>query len=136
LTTRSRASDRLQKRAWTDFALGLLLGWAALLIAGCASGSGLPSDTERAIETYYRKYASEERGRCPAPFIDGFTRVEVVEDGPQRQVIDVRYLYGDRIKDRGDGDGAQCVGFNGRRFNLAKTEAGLAVVEMSGPRRR
>jgi hypothetical protein len=133
LTARIRASDRLQERARTDFARGLLLGSAALLITGCASGSGLPQATERAIETYYRTYASEEGGRCPALFIDGFTRVEVVEDGPQRQVIDVRYLYGDRIK---DGDDAECGGFNRRRFTLAKTEGGLAVVEMSGPRRR
>ena len=75
---------------------------------------------------------SVQNGRCPAPFIVGFTRVEVVEDDPQRQVVDVRYLYGDRIKDRSDGDGAQCVGFNGRRFILAKTGAGIEVVEMTG----
>ena len=108
---------------------------AMVLVAGCASGSGLPPDTERAIETYYRAHASEESGRCPALFIEGFTRTEVVEDGPERQVVDVRYLYGDRIKDGNDTDGGQCIGFNGRRFTLAKTEAGLEVVEMTGPSR-
>jgi hypothetical protein len=106
---------------------------ALILVTGCASGSGLPAETERAIEAYYRTHASEEGGRCPAPFIDGFTRVEVVEDGAQRQVVDVRYLYGDRIKDHGEG--GECVGFNGRRFILAKSYAGLEVVEMTGPRR-
>lgn len=104
---------------------------ALVLVAGCASG--LPSDTERAIETHYAAHASEEGGRCPALFIDGFTRVEVVEDSPQRQVVDARYLYGDRIKDRNDG--GECVGYNGRRFTLGKTDAGVEVVEMSGPKR-
>ena len=105
-----------------------------LVLTGCASGSGLPPATERAIETYYREHADEEGGRCPAPFIDGFTRVEVVEDGPEWQVIDVRYLYGDRLKD-GDSDGSECIGFSGRRFTLAKTQAGIDIVEMSGPQR-
>lgn len=113
----------------------LLAGLLALLVAGCASGAGLPADTERAIEAYYRAHASEEHGRCPAPFIDGFTRVEIVEDGPEEQVVDVRYLYGDRIKDREDSGGRRCIGYNGRRFTLAKTAAGLEVVEMTGPRR-
>ena len=110
------------------------LGVLALVLAGCMSGSGLPPDTERAIETYYAAHAREEHGRCPAPFIEGFTRTEVVEDGPQRQVVEVRYLYADRIKD--DSDGSECVGFSGRRFTLAKAEAGLEVVEMTGPSRR
>jgi hypothetical protein len=103
------------------------------MLVACASGSGLPPETERAIETYYRAYAREEGGRCPAPFIEGFTRVEVVEDSPERQVVDVRYLYADRIKDRSDG--GECIGFSERRFTLAKTEAGIGVVEMTGPRR-
>jgi hypothetical protein len=114
---------------------GSACGLLQLLLVGCASGSGLPPDTERAIEAYYRMHASEEGGRCPALFIDGFTRTEVVEDGPERQVVDVRYLYGDRIKDRSDSDGGQCIGFSERRFTLAKTEAGVEVVEMTGPRR-
>lgn len=112
--------------------LGLL---AVLPVTSCASGSGLSPETERAIEAYYAAHASEENGRCPAPFIDGFTRAEVVEDGPDRQVVEVRYLYGDRIKDGIEPDGGQCVGYNGRRFTLAKTDAGLEVVEMSGPAR-
>ena len=113
--------------------LGLL---AVILVAGCASGSGLPAETERAIEAYYRTHASEEHDRCVAPYIDGFTRVEIVEDGPERQVVDARYLYGDRIKDRQANGGRQCVGFSGRRFTLAKTQTGLEVIEMAGPRRR
>jgi hypothetical protein len=112
-----------------------VLGFLVPILAGCASGSGLPPETERAIEAYYRMHASEEGGRCPALFIDGFTRTEVVEDGPERQVVDVRYLYGDRIKNGNDTDGGQCVGFNGRRFTLGKSEAGLEVIEMTGPSR-
>ena len=98
-------------------------------------GSGLPPETGRAIEAYHATHATEESGRCAAPFIDGFSPTRVVEDGPQRQVVDVRYLDGDRIRDRSDGDGSQCVGFNGRRFTLERTQAAVAVVEMTGPRR-
>jgi hypothetical protein len=105
------------------------------MLVACATGSGLPAETERAIESYYRAHAREEGGRCPALFIEGFTRVEVVEDGPERQAVDARYLYADRIKDRSDGHGAECIRFNGRRFTLAKTDAGVEVVEMTGPRR-
>ena len=116
--------------------LPFLVLLALVLVAGCASGSGLPPDTERAIETYYADHASEEHDRCVAPYIDGFTRAEIVEDGPERQVVDARYLYGDRIKDRQENGGRQCVGFNDRRFTLAKSDAGLEVIEMTGPRRR
>jgi hypothetical protein len=105
------------------------------ILTSCASGSGLPPDTGRAIEAYYRMHASEEGGRCPALFIEGFTRTEVVEDGADRQVVDVRYLYGDRIKDGSEPDGGQCVGYNGRRFTLAKSDAGVEVIEMTGPQR-
>jgi hypothetical protein len=112
--------------------LGLL---AVILVVGCASGSGLPPETERAIESYYQAHAREEGGRCPALYIEGFTRVEVVEDSPERQVVDARYLYADRIKDRSDSDGAECIGFSERRFTLAKTDAGVDVLEMTGPRR-
>jgi hypothetical protein len=107
----------------------------AFILTGCASGSGLPPETERAIESYYQAHAREEGGRCPALYIEGFTRVDVVEDSPQRQVVDVRYLYADRIKDRSDSDGGECIGFSERRFTLAKTDAGIEVVEMTGPRR-
>jgi hypothetical protein len=50
-------------------------------------------------------------------------------------VADARYLYGDRIKDGGGSDGRECIGFGERRFPLANTEAGVEVVEMTGPRR-
>jgi hypothetical protein len=113
--------------------LSFLAVLAAMLVA-CATGSGLPPETGRAIEAYYQAHASEEGGRCPALFIEGFTRVEVVEESQQRQVVDVRYLYADRIKDRGDSNGGECIGFGERRFTLAKTEAGIGVVEMTGPR--
>jgi hypothetical protein len=114
--------------------LAFLAVLAAMQVA-CATGSGLPPETERAIESYYRAHAREEGGRCPALFIEGFTRVEVVEDSPQRQVVDARYFYCDRIKDSGDTNGGECIGFGERRFTLAKTEAGVEVVEMTGPRR-
>ena len=51
-------------------------------------------------------------------------------------MLDVRYLYGDRIKNGPDEPaGQRCGGFAGRRFVLAKTDAGFKVIEMSGPTR-
>jgi hypothetical protein len=63
----------------------------------------------------------------------GLTRVEVVEERPDRLVIDVRHLYRDRNKDdRGDGLGRECSAYGERRFTLRKDMRGLEVNEMTG----
>lgn len=117
----------------------------ALLVAGCAV-SRMPSASfaeplalEQALKRYYQRHASEEHGYCRSPYIDGLTRVALIEDQPERLVVDVRYFYRDRSKDDGGGDtnrGSECTGFAGRRFALGKAEAGVEVLEMTGERRR
>lgn len=112
-----------------------------LLLAACASripatGFAEPQAIERTIERYYESNASEENQTCLTPYMDGLTQVAVVDEQPDRLVLDVRYFYRDRFKDDGrDGIGRECTGFAERQFTLAKTDAGLQVVAMSDSRR-
>ena len=54
-------------------------------------------------------------------------------------MVDVRYLYRDRIKDQPRGNPADaltsCIGSGERRFVLARKGDSLGVEKMSGPRR-
>ena len=110
------------------------------MLAGCADAPWQPPAYETAIKSYYEAHASERTGQCLAPYIDGFTKVEVVEDTPERMVVDARYLYRDWVKDRRDsmddgGSMRECVGYNHRSFVLDKADDALQVAAMSGPRR-
>jgi len=120
------------KRAWA-------LCLPVLLLAGCGSIFGEPSQLDSVIERYYEAHASERGGQCLAPYIDGITRADVVEDDPARLVVDVRYLYRDRIKDQPRSNPAEaltgCVGYGARQFVLARSGDSLEVESMSGPRR-
>jgi hypothetical protein len=114
--------------------------FVALLVAGCAASRipetsfADPADIERAIMRYYERHATEENRTCLSPYIDGLTQVEVVEETPERLVVDVRYFYRDRFKDDGgNGLGRECTGYAERRFTLAKSDSGIEVVEMTGP---
>ncbi len=88
---------------------------------------------------YYAAHATEEYGYCPTPYIDGLTQIRVVENAPDRLVVDVRYFYRDRSKnDRGgdQGQGRECTGFAGRQFTFGQGKAGgVAVLKMTGQRR-
>ena len=71
------------------------------------------------------------------PDIDGFTRVTVLEDTPDRLVVHARYLYRDFIQDGGgDDDGrstGRCTGYGERTFTLTRDpETGRVAVAMSG----
>jgi hypothetical protein len=110
------------------------------MLAGCAGMPWQPPAYETAIKSYYEAHASERDGQCLAPYIDGFTKVQVVEDTPDRMVVDANYLYRDWLKDQrdpmdGGGSIRECVGYNQRSFVLDKAGASLQVAEMSGPRR-
>jgi hypothetical protein len=119
---------------------GTMLSIAAViagLLAGCTTASWQPPAYETAIKRYYEAHASERNGQCLAPYIDGFTTIQVVEDTPERVVVDARYLYRDWIKDGTDADGLMlgCISYGQRSFVLARSDDGLQVIEMSGPRR-
>lgn len=109
----------------------------ALPLVGCAAVFGEPPATETAMKRYYAAHATEDIGQCPSPYIDGFTSIQVVEDEPDRRVIDVRYLYRDWSRDQRSQDGMRsaCVGYGERRFVLTKSDDTLNVQEMSGPKR-
>ena len=111
----------------------------ALLLAGCSSPFGEQSELDHTIERYYEAHASERTGQCLAPYIDGITRTQVIEDSPERLVVEVRYLYRDRLKDNRsgmEGNGLSiCTGYDQRRFVLARSGDDLEVESMSGPRR-
>jgi hypothetical protein len=119
------------------------LALLAALVAACAAsrlpstGFAEPAALERAMKRYYELHASEDRGQCLNPYIDGLTQVAVVDDQPERLVVDVRYFYRDRFKDdRGeDGFGSECTGYASRSFTFGKGAAGVEVLDMTGPRR-
>jgi uncharacterized protein YceK len=111
----------------------------ALLLAGCSSVFGEQSPLDGTIKRYYEAHANERSGQCLAPYIDGITRTQVLEDTPERLVVEVRYLYRDRYKDNEagmEGNGQTgCVGYGERRFVLARSGDSLEVESMSGPRK-
>jgi hypothetical protein len=113
------------------------------LVAGCSTGR-LPSNSfadpaalNRAMTRYYEAHAMEQWGYCLTPYIDGLTQVSVVENKPDRLVLDVRYLYRDRQKDNSqNGFATECVSYGGRQFTLGKgNTGGVEVVDMTGLRR-
>jgi hypothetical protein len=110
-----------------------------ILLAGCTGTQiesayfGPSTAIEQAIRRYYERHASEGGARCFRPYIDGFSRVSVLEDTPNRLVVETRYFIRDRAQEGGPGGGSVCAGFNERTFTLARDENGrLAVTNMTG----
>ena len=121
-------------RLW-PFAVALVF----VLIAGCSATRvetehfGSSAAIERAMKLHYERNASE--GNCYNPIVDGFTRLDVREDTPDRLVVHARYFWRDRFQDAG-GDGGSgrggCSGFGERTFALTREGSDL-VVTMDGP---
>jgi hypothetical protein len=132
--------------------------WLAVaLIAGCATqlprtSFAKPAALQAAMTAYYDAHATEEYGYCSTPYIDGLTHVSVVDNQPDKLVVDVRYFYRDRSKNNGTQSQstgnhtsgglatrtfhAECVNFAGRQFTLGKDKNGaVEVLDMTGPRR-
>jgi hypothetical protein len=111
-----------------------------VLIAGCSATPiesahfGSSAAIERAIRQYYERNASEGGGRCYNPYIDGFTKLTVLEDRPDQLVVHARYFHRDRFREGGENEGGQiCTGFAERTFTLARSPEGdLIVVGMTG----
>jgi hypothetical protein len=109
-------------------------GWQSPGIAG--HDGGLQSRVQR----FYAGRAMERGAACPSPRMTTITRAEVVEETPERVVMDLRYRWTDDGQST-DADGGTfrgiCQGFNGRRFTFARANDGsLKVERMSGPRGR
>jgi hypothetical protein len=114
-----------------------------VLVAGCATrlpsaSFAEPAALERAMNNYYESHAMEQWGYCMTPHIEGLTQVAVVENQPDKLVVDIRYLYRDRQKDNSQNSFTQdCVSYAGRQFTFGKgNTGGVEVVDMTGLRRR
>jgi hypothetical protein len=115
----------------------MLQAIVATLVAAWSSEGLEPPSHETAIRIYYGIRASENNGRCKAPYIDGFRRVDVVEDNAEQVVVETSYRYRDWRQDRqawriGSARSA-CVAVNSRRFVLTRDRGRLQVAEMSPP---
>ena len=109
------------------------LSIAALSACGSLSDAVQPSPVEAAVMSYYEDHASEQNRTCLNPYMDALTSVDLVEESADRMVVDARYFHRDRFMDGGEGFGRECFGSGERRFTLARDQASLQVVEMSGP---
>ncbi|MDF1586723.1 hypothetical protein [Marinimicrococcus flavescens] len=94
------------------------------------------------IESFYRDRAWERNATCLQPRMD-ITSVQILEDTPERMVLDVRYYWQDNVFGNDD-DGrfgvrvgvGGCSGFSQRTFVLDRTTGGdLVVRSMTGPQR-
>jgi hypothetical protein len=131
---------RVDRGELTMSARCLCLTYAAVLVAGCAASRvpetsfGEPEALERAVMRYYEAHATERNRTCLMPYMEGVTKVEVLEERPERLALEVGYLYRDwRRSDSADGIGEQCIGYGERRFTLGKGAAGVEVLDMTGP---
>jgi hypothetical protein len=116
-----------------------------LMLAACGwQGPGLAGypGLQWQVANFYDGRAMEADARCPNPRLVGFTRAEVVEDTPERLVMDLRYRWVDDLRtvDSGGRDGGSkivCQDWGTRRFTFARARDGqLQVASMSGPQRR
>jgi hypothetical protein len=105
-----------------------------VLLANCTATRiesahfGPSTAIEQAIRRYYERNASEGGASCFRPYIDGFSRLDVLEDTPDRLVVNTRYFFRDRAQEGGPGGGNVCVGFNERTFTLARGPDGRPMV--------
>jgi hypothetical protein len=114
-------------------------------IAGCAwqgpSLAGYPGLQQRVI-SFYDARAMEENALCPQPRMTSIVRTNVVEETPQRVVMNLGYHYRDETMTAdagGPGGGTKygCDGFGERTFTFARTgRGGLAVEAMTGAQRQ
>lgn len=114
----------------------------ALSLAGCGwPGPGLAGQPglQRDIQSFYAARAMEANARCPNPQMTSITGADVVEDTPERLVLDIRYYWvddGQTVDSGGGGSKIICRDRGQRRFTFARDPQGrLEVVGMGGPQR-
>jgi signal transduction histidine kinase len=100
------------------------------------------------VISFYDANAMEKNATCPQPRMQAVTRAQVVEETPQRVVMNIKYHFRDEGQADYDNDDGfppfggggslnRCDGFAERTFTFAKnTAGGLDVVSMTGPQRR
>jgi hypothetical protein len=117
---------------------------ALALVAGCADPNpeGLPDffRLQFELEGFYRRNAWERNATCTVPEMR-LTRIDVLEETPERLLLNVTYFW------RDDANGIEnddifavrvnrCTGYAQRQFVVTpRTGGGWSVVSMSGPQR-
>jgi hypothetical protein len=117
-------------------------GALALVLALGACQLSPRDELGRQMENFYRNVAWEENATCLSVEM-GITRMEILEETPERMMVRARYWYEDRTIDRGgDGSGVSmidaftCRGVGERVFEVARRADGsFQVVSMTGPQR-
>lgn len=114
----------------------------ALALAACAwQGPGLAGQAglQREVQSFYAARAMEANARCPNPRMTSVTSTDVVEDTPERLVLDIRYYWvddGQTVDSGGGGSKIICRDRGQRRFTFARDPHGrLEVVGMGGAQR-
>ena len=119
---------------------------AALLVLslplGCAwQGPALEGHAglQYRVVSFYDAHASERQATCPNPKMQSITASRVVEDTPERVVMDIRYYWVDwsQAVDLQSGSITTCRDWSERTFTFARTTDGsLQPVSMTGPTKR
>lgn len=116
--------------------LGALV--ATVLLAGCTlEGPPLAGFAagQWAVVSYYNRHAWEKGASCTSPEMR-VTGWRVLDQTPERTIVEVRYYFYDRSVDDGDRLVSRCADWGVRQFTLVPTGDGRAVVrEMTGPQR-
>ena len=100
--------------------------------------AGHPGLQHRVI-SYYDANASERSAACPNPEMQSVSSTRVVEDTPERVVMDIRYYWVDwsQASDIGGASVTTCRDWSERTFTFApRSDGTLDVVAMSGAQKR
>ena len=114
----------------------------ALALAGCGwQGPALEGHAglQYQVISYYNANASERQASCPNPEMQSITSSRVVEDTPEKVVMDIRYYWVDwsQATDVQGGSITTCRDWGERTFTFARTTGGgLGVVSMTGAQKR
>jgi hypothetical protein len=124
----------MAKTRWLALILAMFLAACNMQGPSLLGHPGLDSQ----IRFFYNDRATENNFTCNLPEMS-ITRATILEDTPERLVLNVAYRWTDRTF--GQPFGLQlgvggCGGFSERVFTMARrTDGTLQVVEMSGPQR-
>ena len=91
------------------------------------------------VISFYNAHASERQAACPNPEMQSITSSRVVEDTPQRVVMDIRYYWVDwsQATDVQGGSVTTCRDRDQRTFTFARASDGsLQPQSMTGPQKR
>ena len=91
------------------------------------------------VMSFYAARATERAFTCNAPRMRPITSTRVVEDTPDRLVMDLRFTWVDdnAAIDMPHGGSIMCQDWGERTFTFARAADGtLTVQSMSGPQRR